>query len=93
MADDPVPDLRSCQSSKGRTGVSGSHVLGSIVVEVMVYLRKDMKGSCSLDSEQGAQREEAGAEWRPDYMGGAFWAGGEGRLIVKATGSLQEFQG
>lgn len=61
MADDPVPDLCSCQSSKGRTGVSVSHVLGSIVVEVMVYLRKDMKDSCNLDSIQS--REHRG-KWQ-----------------------------
>ena len=55
MAEDPVPDLSSCQSNKGRTGVSGSHVQGSIVVEVMVYLRKDMKNSSSLDSIQSRE--------------------------------------
>lgn len=94
MAEDPVPDLSSCQSSKGRTGVSGSHVLGSIVVEVTVYLRKDMKDSCSLDSIQS--REHRGK--RQELSGGqTIWVEpfgrGGGGLIVKATGSLQEFQG
>lgn len=64
MAVDPVPDLSSCQSNKGRTGVSGSHVQGSIVVEVMVYLRKDMKDSSSLDSIQS--REHRGRRQEPN---------------------------
>lgn len=55
MAVDPLPDLSSWQSNKGRTGVSGSHVQSSIVVEVMVCLRKDMKDSSSLDSIQSRE--------------------------------------
>lgn len=61
MAEDPVLDLSSCQSNKGGTGVSGSHVLSSIAAEVMVYLRKEMKNSSSsLDSIQSSEHSTEG---------------------------------